>query len=457
MKMMCRSRRLAVRRGLLIALAAVAAGLGSAGAAAAQAPRVTFAKDVAPIFQRSCQVCHRPGTAAPMSLVEYRDARPWARAIRQRVAQREMPPWHIDRTVGVQRYKNDRSLTDQEIRTIVDWVDAGAPLGDPADLPPPVQFRDDDEWAIGEPDLVVSSPEIVMYAEGPDWWPGFVVETGLAEDRYVKAVETKPSRTGRFFTHHANTAVIQAPDPFLSDELVNGRPQGELVSTPLSEYVMGKAGDIFPAGSGRLLKAGSRVRFNMHYYPIGEEARDSTSVGFVFYPRGETPRYVSRWLTIYDNKDIDIPPHSVSRSDAYFRLDRPTRLDGFQPHMHMRGKAMCLEAIYPNVVVPRVNTRGVMEREMVACVDRFDFNWQMAYMFEDDAAPLLPAGTILHTISVHDNTAGNRLNPDPSKWVGYGQRSTDEMANAHLTAVFLGDEDYERLVAERRARQQTGW
>ena len=126
----CRRRRRAVRRGLLIALAVAAAGLGSAGTAAAQAP-VTFAKDVAPIFQRSCQVCHRPGTAAPMSLVEYRDARPWARAIRQRVAQREMPPWHIDRTVGVQRYKNDRSLTDQEIRTIVDWVDAGAPLGDP--------------------------------------------------------------------------------------------------------------------------------------------------------------------------------------------------------------------------------------------------------------------------------------------------------------------------------------
>ena len=220
---------------------------------------------------------------------------------------------------------------------------------------------------------------------------------------------------------------------------------------------MGKAGDIFPDGSGRLLKAGSQVRFNMHYYPIGEEARDSTSVGFVFYPRGETPRYVSRWLTIYDNKDIDIAPHSVSRSDAYFRLDRPTRLDGFQPHMHMRGRAMCLEAIYPNVVVPRVNTRGVMEREMVACVDRFDFNWQMAYMFEDDAAPLLPAGTILHTISIHDNTAGNRLNPDPGKWVGYGQRSTDEMANAHLTAVFLSDEDYERLAVERRARQPTGW
>ena len=113
--------------------------------AAAQVPRVTFSKDVAPIFQRSCQVCHRPGTAAPMSLLDYRDARPWARAIRQRVAQREMPPWHIDRTVGLQRYKNDRSLTDEEVRTIVDWVAAGAPLGDPADLPPPVQFRDDDE------------------------------------------------------------------------------------------------------------------------------------------------------------------------------------------------------------------------------------------------------------------------------------------------------------------------
>ena len=447
-----------------IVLAFVGVGITPLLALAAD---VTFARDVVPIFQRKCQVCHRPGTVAPMSLLTYADARPWARAIKQRVSLREMPPWHIDKTVGIQEYKNDRSLTDEEIATIVSWVDGGAPMGDPTDLPAPVQFRDEDEWAIGEPDLIVSSPEIVMYPEGPDWWPSFIVDSGLTEDRYIKAVETKPSKEGRFFTHHAGTSVIQGEDPFLAGAQ-GGRRQvdDDMVRTPLSEYVTGKYGDIFSDGSGRLLKAGAKIRFGMHYHAIGEEVKDSTSVGFVFYPKGVKPKYVSRWMTIYDYNDIDVPAGEIKRSDAYFRLDTPTRLDGFQPHMHMRGKAMCLEAIYPNVVVrgPRAkgdsrpgysfNVRGGMKREMLSCVDHFDFNWQIAYAFADDVAPLLPAGTVLHTIWVHDNSPSNRLNPDPTAWVGYGQRSTDEMANAHITAVFLEDEDYERMVAERKANEQ---
>jgi mono/diheme cytochrome c family protein len=434
-------------------LLAIAATALAPGEAAAAPP--TFSRDVAPIFQQKCQVCHRPGTNAPMSLLTYRDTRPWVRSIRQRVARREMPPWHIDRTIGIQKFKNDRSLTDEQIATILAWVDGGAPEGDPKDLPPPLQFGNDDEWAIGTPDLIVKSPEVKLYAKGPDWWPSFTVPTGLTEDRYVMAIETKPSKAGRFNVHHANVTVTQEADEFTTGaarDAGNGR-----VTTNFSEYVTGKYGDVFSDGSGRLLKAGSEFTFAMHYFASGEEIADSTSVGIRFYPKGYVPKYVSRWLTVEpgDDNDLDIPPGEVTRTDGYFRLHRPVRIDGFQPHMHMRGKAQCLIAIHPFTPDPTVNvvnTRGITEQEVLACVDRFDFNWQVAYMFDDDVAPLLPAGTILHAISIFDNTPNNRNNPDPTKWVGFGQRSVDEMANSHVQAVFLEDEDYRRLVAERKAR-----
>jgi hypothetical protein len=419
----------------------------------------TFSKDVAPILQRRCEVCHRPGTAAPMSLLTYNEARPWAKSIKQRVEAREMPPWHIDRTQGIQQFKNDRSLTDAEIATIVSWVDGGAPAGDPRDLPPPVQFHNEDEWTIGVPELVVTSPKHVIPAQGGDWWGDFDVPTGLTEDRYVKAIETKPSKDGRFVNHHTVVSVIQDPDSFVA-----GRPGGDeggKVVSSFSEYVVGKYGDVFSDGSGRLLKAGSVLRFNTHYHSIGEQHEDSVRVGLIFYPKGYVPKYISRWITIFpeDFNDIELPPGQVTRTDGFYRLPKDARIDAFQPHMHMRGKAQCLEAIYPNSVenpdsLP-VNARsGATKREMLGCVDRFDFNWQVAYSFADDVAPLLPAGTILHQISIFDNTAKNRHNPDPTVWVGYGQRSVDEMDNTHVTAVFLSDEDFKKQVAERKAKQQ---
>ena len=198
---------------MIAALASLcAAGVPRPALAADTRAAVTFSKDVVPIFQRKCQVCHRPGTVAPMSLVAYDDARPWARSIKQRVAQREMPPWHIDKSQGIQHYKNDRSLSDVEIATIVAWVDAGAPEGDRRDLPPAVQFRDDDEWTIGKPDLIVTSPTHGVAATAADWWGDYDVPTGLTEDRYVKAIETKPSKDGRFVNHHATIGVIQDAD-----------------------------------------------------------------------------------------------------------------------------------------------------------------------------------------------------------------------------------------------------
>ena len=185
------------------------------------------------------------------------------------------------------------------------------------------------------------------------------------------------------------------------------------------------------------------------------------SVAIVFYPKGYVPQYISRWITIFpeDFNDIEIPPGQITRADGYYRLPKSARIDAFQPHMHMRGKAQYLEAIYPNVVdnpdsLP-VNARsGATRREILACVDRFDFNWQAAYFFADDAAPLLPAGTILHQIAIFDNTTANRHNPDATVWVGYGQRSVDEMCNTHVTAVFLSDADFKRQVTERQASRR---
>jgi hypothetical protein len=161
-------------------------GLVSSAPAAAQTTggAVTFTKDVAPILQRSCQKCHRPGSIAPMSLLTYQDVRPWARAIKREVEARNMPPWHIARGVGITKFKNDPSLTDAEIATISKWVDGGAVLGNPADMPPPVQFKDNDNaWSLGEPDVVVTSVPHTVPAEGSDWWGNYLVDTGLTEDR----------------------------------------------------------------------------------------------------------------------------------------------------------------------------------------------------------------------------------------------------------------------------------
>jgi len=456
-----RSNRLALFAPFVVASVVVTSGVAFA---AEPAKQVTFTKDVLPIFQEKCQVCHRPGTVAPMSLMTYEDSRPWARSIRAKVASREMPPWHLDRTVGIQEYKNDRSLADAQVATIVAWADGGAIKGDPKDAPPPVKFNDDEEWAIGKPDLIISTPKVKVPAVGADWWPTFVVPTGLTEDRYVKAIETKPDKAGRFVTHHAVNSITQDEDEFTQFTVGDrsggaggrrGAAKGK-TTTNFSEFVTGKYGDIFSDGSGRLMKAGSVINFGMHYHSIGEEVESTTSVGIIFYPKGYVPKYVARWLTVNpgDMNELDIAPNEVTRVDAYYKLAKPTRIDGFEPHMHMRGKAQCLEAIFPYTPsdTAAVNARGETKKETLACTDRFDFNWQVAYVFADDAAPLLPAGTILHHVSIFDNTAKNKRNPDPNKWVGFGQRSIDEMDNTHITAVFLTDEDYDRLVAERKAK-----
>jgi hypothetical protein len=414
-----------------IALTAFVASAAETGKPEA-ARQVTFSKDVAPIFQKSCDSCHHAGTTAPMSLVTYSEVRPWAKSIRERVARREMPPWHLDRTVGIREYKNDISLSDDQIATVVKWVDQGAPQGNPSDMPPAPTFASENEWFIGQPDLTASTDDFKMYAKGPDWWIDQFTEVKMTEDRWVKAMEIKPSN--RKITHHAVVYAIEPDAPA-------GTPESGI---QLTEYAVGKYGDIFSDNTSRLLKKGTRLRFDMHYFATGSEQLNHTTIAFKFYPKGFTPKYQVRSVPIrnFPNDELEIPPNTIVRTDGYYRLTRNARIDTFQPHMHMRGKGMTLEAINLD------NTTTLL-----SSVDRFNFNWHINYIYADDVAPLLPAGTVLHMIGIHDNTAANPRNPDPNVWAGFGERSVDDMVQVWLDLVYLDDADFKKAVEERKAKQ----
>ncbi|MBZ5612033.1 MAG: cytochrome c [Acidobacteriia bacterium] len=412
---------------------AISLPLAALAAESGKADRpVTFTKDVAPIFQKHCQSCHHSGTSAPMSLMTYNEARPWARSIKERVVRRDMPPWHLDKTVGIRHYKNDRSMSDDDIATVARWVDTGAAQGNPADMPPALTFPPDSEWFIGKPDLLVTTDQdFAMYPSGPDWWIDQFGEVKMPEDRWIKAMEIKPSNAK--IVHHAVVYAIEPDAP-------EGTPEGGVM---LHEFAVGKYGDIFSDNTGRLLKAGTRLRFDMHYFAVGSEQHNKTTIAFKFYSKGEVPKYQVRSIPIRNvpNDELDIPPNTVVRTDGYFRLPRNARIDAFQPHMHMRGRGMTLEAINLN------NTTTIL-----SSVDHFNFNWHINYIYSDDVTPLMPAGTVLHMIGIHDNTAANPRNPDPNMWAGFGERSVDDMVQVWLDVVYLDDAEYNKLVAERKAK-----
>jgi hypothetical protein len=414
--------------GALAVVAALAQGQTSA-------TQVTFTKDVAPILENHCQVCHRPGTFAPMSLLTYEEARPWAKSIKLKVVAREMPPWYIDKNVGVRHFKNDVSLSDAEIATIVNWVDGGAPQGNPADMPAARQFDDDSQWHLGKPDLIVQLPkDMLVKAQASDRWVDVLVDSGLTEDRYIQAVEVKPLKGFRAI-HHVTTSMKHDDDADDGDNV-----QG----TFLNEYALGKNADVFPEGAGRLIKAGTKINFNLHLHAIGEDQLANVALGLKLYPKGYTPKYIETTEKVGDPKDLDIPPNTDNvRFDAYQTLAKPARLISFQPHLHNRGKASCMEAIYP----------GGHKVETLSCVSRYQFAWHLVYLYADDEQPLLPAGTILHMISWYDNSPGNKFNPDPDNLITYGQRTVDEMGGAWISYYNLSEEEFKQQMAARKAKQ----
>ena len=433
----------------LVVLAVALAALGTGTAFAAEDEVPTFSKDVAPIFQAKCEACHRPNSIAPMSLVTYQESRPWARSIKDRVSTRQMPPWHIDRTVGISDFKNDRSLTDAEIDIVVRWVDGGAPRGNPADMPAALEWPDQAKWYLadrfgGPPDLIVESDPFTMPAESNDAWWKPISETGLTEPRWVRAIEVRPgTEAGRKITHHVIARLEQdETDPLLQNPNASADNDPLANSGLFMEWAVGKEGRVMRPDSGVLMLPDSRIIWDVHYSASGEEITDNVRLGVYFYPKGEEPknRQVLHLMGATGGGSLDIEPNTIAVTEGFFPLKRAARIESFQPHMHLRGKAMAIEAILPTG-----------RREVLSHVGDFNFNWHNTYQYTDAAAPLLPKGTLMKVTAWHDNTAANRANPDPNVWVGYGDRTVDEMAHAWVNVTYFTDEEYDELVEARES------
>ena len=413
----------------------------------ARAQEVTYAADIEPIFYENCVQCHRPGSIAPMSLETFEQARRYASRIKFRVENRIMPPWGLNPHTGIQDYKNNRDLTEVERETIVRWVDAGAPRGDVDVIPPRPDFPDEDFFwylgdDLGEPDLVLDGPRVARSAVGPDEWTDVMIPTGLTEERWIRAVEIRPSNErSRTVIHHALASLVQEEPGLVGvPASVSDRVRGPGL---LQNYAAGTGGRGFKPDAGKLMLPGAAISWEIHTIAKGIEVEDaSVTVGLWFH---DSPPDYRTILTTYTprnaNGQLDIPPGRIAVHQGTWVMPGPVRLESFQPHMHMRGKAMMTEVIYPDG-----------RREVLTFVDNFQWDLQNTYIFEDDAAPLLPKGTILMVTSWHDNTAENPNNPDPNQWIGWGARGVDEMSIAWLDVTYLDQDYFEELVAERERR-----
>lgn len=425
--------------GMALGLTVTAAS----GVTAQDAP--TFSEDVAPILFENCVRCHQPDGIGPMPLMSYEQARTYARRIRQKVSDREMPPWHLDKTVGIQEYKNDISLSDRQIETIVRWVDAGAPQGDPSRTPPLPDLPDGSDFELtamlGPPDFVLQSTPYTVEANAQDqWWTPTVRFEGVIDrPRYVRATEMKGSYPlGVRVLHHGHAQLNMVDE------------KGRRTSRPLGRQGVGKGGDLFPDNTGMLIRPDGEVSWNLHYFPIDKVVENEQAVTAVWlYPEGYVPEYETvgeqRFTADMGGDmpwagDIVIPPNSVKVQQGVHVLDQPALMSSFRPHMHMRGREQSIEAIYPDG-----------RHEMLGRVNNYSHFWQISYEFADDQAPLLPRGTVLLITTVWDNTAANPINPDPRQWVVFGQRGVDEMSHVWLGMTYLSDEQFETLSAERRA------
>jgi len=428
-------------------------GLGAEQAApASPAPAVTFTRDIAPILQRSCQNCHRPNQVAPMSLITYEEVRPWARAIRQRTSIRDkagaMPPWYIEKNIGIQTYKHDPSLSDEEVAKIAQWVESGAPRGNAADMPAPLQWPDETAWSIGEPDLIVDGPEIVVKANTPDWWGELEpVKVPLDDDRYVAAVEVKEvndvpndaqgrATVGqRYVYHHLiwSTAVLEEGGELPESTGLGGWPVHEV----------GRNADIFDPRAGRLLRANSNIIYeSTHLHSNGRDTKSRLRFGFKLHPKGYKPEYRSTLRALGNGLDIDIKPGEANQQlHAYLVLERPMKVVTFEPHLHAPGARMCLEYIW-GINIQTLTCAG------------YDHNWVRQYEYDDDHAPLLPKGAILHITGYMDNTEKNKNIPDPRNWQGSGNRSIANMFIDLGQSIALTEDQFQEEMALRRERRK---
>jgi len=371
-----------------------------------------------------------------MAFLSYKETRPFAKAIKEAVLTKRMPPWFADPHAG--KFANDRSMAQSEIDTIVAWVDSGAKEGDPKEAPKPVQFVQG--WNIGNPDLVVQIPKPFAVAEkGTIDYTYFVLPLNLKEDTWISAAEVRPGN--REVVHHVIAFVRPPGSKWLKDAPLGeaylpkrgegGTPIGQWVSA----YAPGMPPDSMLPGQGRLVKAGSDVVLQMHYTANGKAAEDQTRIGFVFAKGPVSERVVT---LASDNSKFVIPagaPNYEVRSSITLRED--SKLVTLLPHMHLRGKAFEMRAVYPTG-----------ETEVLLNVPRYDFNWQLIYRPVTQKA--LPKGTKIECTAIFDNSANNKHNPDPSKEVRFGEQSWEEMMIGFFDVAVTPDIDAMDVLRGRR-------
>ncbi|HYL76990.1 MAG TPA: cytochrome c [Bryobacteraceae bacterium] len=395
--------------------------------AASVPPQVTFTKDVQPILQKHCQECHRPGEIAPFSLLSYKDARPWAKAIKEDVLTRKMPPWFADPQYG--HFVNDRSLSKQEIDTLAAWVDGGAKEGDAKDAPQPRTFVDG--WNISKPDLVLEMQSFHIPAKGEVPYQYVLLPTKFTEDKWIQMAEARPS--DRSVVHHM-VIFIREPQSKWLRQAEPGVPfvpaGGNLLniggggSEILTAYTPGKIPDMWASNRGRLIKAGSDLVLQVHYTANGKETEDHTKVGLVFSKEKPAERVVTLAAS---NVLFKIPPGDGNYPvEAKNALPNGATILSFFPHMHLRGKAFEYRAVYPDG-----------KSEVLMRVPKYDFFWQLDYRL---AQPLtVPPGTRIEVTGWFDNSPNNPKNPDPTAAVRFGEQSWEEMMVGAYDIVIPAD------------------
>ncbi len=410
---------------------------------------VTYANDVATIIQENCQVCHRQGGIGPMELMSYEDVRMYAPLIGDKVANRIMPPYYYDTDIGIQELQEDWRLSDEDINTVVAWVDQGAPLGDPANMPPAAELFDADGWSLsptlGPPDIVVPSEPIDVPARGLDMWHRPYAPVGVTEDRCIKGLQVKPAGNAKGVVHHANSTF----------QLMQEDGSFEGTGDRATEYAMGKLGEIIPDGVCRIIPADSWVRWDIHMYPggLGSAAADVVipdnvvELGIWLHPEDYEYEYkqdLVSYVFMEGERDLLIPPNGKFVTQGFRSFDHPVRIDSFQPHGHLRMRAAALEIFYPETG----------RTEVISMVSNWSAVWHQSHLYESDVAPLVPAGAVLVMKQWFDNTAANPNNPDPDQYVDYGQRTADEMSHFWLAVTHLDEEGYQKLVEEREKKAE---
>jgi hypothetical protein len=405
-------------------------------------PTVTYTKDVAPILQKHCQSCHRPGEAGPFSMLSYEDLRPWTGAIRLAVQHKIMPPWYADPQFG--HFSNNRALSDQEIKTIVSWVIAGSPKGDLKNTPPPVQFTEG--WGIPQPDVVLQLPKPFPVPEsGMVEYQYVIVPTGFTKDTWVQAAEVRP--TERAVVHHIIAYVREPGSNYFKDQKPGQffeAPQAKvdekvdssaLPSDFLVGYAPGQPAEILQPGQGKLIKAGSDIVFEVHYTPNGKPVMDRTKLGLVLAK--QVPRNRVQTLSA-SNGTFKIPPGDRNYEvDASFEVAKEVTLASIHPHMHTRGKDFEYRLVFPSG-----ETRTILK------VPAYNWHWQLWYNLEEPI--VLPRGTKIECTAHFDNSPNNPENPDPTKTVIWGQQSWDEMMVGFFNLVYDARMSPKEIIPEKK-------